>query len=184
MKRIISTIIILLPLVSFAQKDTIGMNIPVRNGSIIYTGIVNINGKSKAGLYKNAKQWFVDYFKSSNDAIQNQDKEKGLIIGKGVVHFYASFGYGLSTTWHDRFTVKLECRDGKYRYSIYDMIIYPNDRPNQEVALEDFLGKILGTKKAPVTKLACKDVLKKNDIAITNVIASINEQMNKTISDL
>jgi len=182
MKTIILTIIMLLPLVSFAQKDTIGMNIPVNNGSIIYTGVVNINGKSKAELYRNAKQWFIDNFKSSNP-IQNQDKEKGLVIGKGIVRFYASFGYGLSTTWHDRFTIKLECRDGKYRYSIYDMIIYPSDRPNQEVALEDFLGKILGTRKAPVTKLACKDVLKKNEIGITNVIASIKEQMNKTISD-
>ena len=183
MKTIILTIIVLLPLVSLAQKDTIGMNIPVNKGSIIYTGVVNINGKSKTDLYKNAKQWFVDNFKRSNNVIQNQDKEEGLIIGKGTFPFYASFGYGLSTTWYDRFTIKLECRDGKYRYSVYNMIIYPSDRPGQEVALEDFLGKILGTRKAPVTKLACKDVLKKNAIGITNLIASINEQMHKAISD-
>ena len=183
MKKIILTIIIFLPMLAFAQKDTVGMNIPVKDGSIIYTGVVNINGKSKDDLYRNAKQWFVDYFKSSHDVIQNQDKEKGLIIAKGIVHFTASFGYQLTTTWYDKFTIKLEFKDGKYRYSIYNMTIYPTDRPNQEAPLEDFLGKVLGKKKAPVTKLACKDVLKKNDIRIRTMIADVNEQMNKTIAD-
>ena len=66
---------------------------------------------------------------------------------------------------------------------MYDMIIYPSDRPNQEVPLEDFLGKILGTKRAPVTKPTCKDVLKKNEIRIQAMLADVNQQMNKTVSD-
>ena len=38
-------------------------------------------------------------------------------------------------------------------------------------------------KKIPVTKPTCKDVLKKNEIRIQAMLADVNQQMNKTVSD-
>ncbi|MCC8426944.1 DUF4468 domain-containing protein [Mucilaginibacter sp. UR6-11] len=67
------------------NKDTLGLNIPIKDGHVVYEGIVEMPGKPKMDLYNNAKQWFVDCFKSAKDVIQNEDKDQGRIIGKGVI---------------------------------------------------------------------------------------------------
>ncbi|TSD62299.1 DUF4468 domain-containing protein [Inquilinus sp. KBS0705] len=73
-----------------AQKDTLGLNIPIKDESVVYEGIVETPGALQKDLFKNAKQWFVDYFNSSKDVIQNEDKESGRIIGKGIILFIGS----------------------------------------------------------------------------------------------
>ena len=68
MKRMLFFVLILISTgEAFAQKDTTGLNIPVKDDNVVYERIVEIPGKSKADLYKNAKQWFVDYLKNSRD---------------------------------------------------------------------------------------------------------------------
>ena len=182
MKKNITIILVIASISAWGQKDTIGLNLPMKDGVVTYTGVVTISGKSKADLYKNAKQWFVDYFKSSNDVIQNQDKEEGTIIGKGIVWFNSKVGLGMNWTWYDKLTIRLECKDGRYRYSIYDMTIRA-ENSGVEYALESALGKLTGTGKFPWSKGVAKGVIQHNDERIKEVIASINNQMNKTIAD-
>src|SRR5437868_3851017 len=90
---------IILSISCYAQKDTVGLNVPIQDGKIVYQGIVDIQGKQKLDLYRNAQQWFVDYFKSSKDVIQNQDKEDGFIIGKGYIIFNAKAGLGMHVNY-------------------------------------------------------------------------------------
>jgi len=60
----------------------------MKDGRIVYEGIVETPNLAKMDLYNNAKQWFVDYFNSSKDVIQNEDKDQGRIIGKGIIFIY------------------------------------------------------------------------------------------------
>lgn len=163
-------------------KDTVGLNIPFVDGKIVYEGIVSAPDKTKNDLYQNAQQWFVDYFKSSKDVIQNEDKENGLILGKGLLDFKARIGLGMSMVQHDKVTIKIICKDGKFKYTVYDLTLYPPEYNERYAApFERISGKLLGTEKGAFTKTAAKDILIKNDIEIKRMIASIIIAMNKKV---
>ena len=53
-----------------AQKDTVGLKIPVTDGAVIYERVFDVPGKSKADLYKNAQLWFADHYVNSNNEIE------------------------------------------------------------------------------------------------------------------
>jgi hypothetical protein len=89
----------------------------------MYEGVVELQGKTKDQLYKNVRKWFVDVFKSSKDVIQSEDKEGGQIIGKGW--FNTTVGkngaFSIATKYKVDVSIQIDCRDGKYRYRIYDI---------------------------------------------------------------
>jgi len=179
--------IILLPLLAFLSltvkaqiKDTVGLNLPIVDGKILYEGIVDIPDKTKNDLYQNAQQWFVDYFKSSKDVIQNQDKDNGIVVGKGMLDFNARVGLGMSMVQHDKLTIKIVCKDNKYKYSVYDMILYPPEgNEKYSTPFDNLYGKLIGTVKIGGSKSAVKDILKKNDIEVRKMIESIKLAMVK-----
>jgi len=161
-------------------KDTIGLNLPIIDSKIVYEGIVEAPDKTKNDLYQNAQQWFVDYFKSAKDVIQNQDKDNGLIIGKGVLDFNARIALGMSMVQHDKLTVEIRCKDGKYKYTVYNMILYPpNGGEQYATPFENLYGKLIGTVKISGSKSACRDIIKKNDVEVRKMIESIKIAMNK-----
>lgn len=171
--------IVLLCFDAKAQKDTVGLNIPIKDGHIVYEGIVEVLGMSKLDLYKNAKQWFVDYFKSSKDVIQNEDKEQGLIVGKGLLPiFWKSL---IIFEYHDNLTIQIDCRDGKYRYKIYDLIIIvpPSQYTStMELPGEYFINKMLGSKPSvSFTKGQSKKIIEATSISISETITSLNKIM-------
>ena len=99
------------------NKDTIGLNMPFKDGKLMYEGVIEQPGKSKIDLYNNAKQWFVDYFKSSKDIIQSEDKEQGRIVGKGVILVYANPKF---EPYKVDVTVQVDSKENKYRYRFYN----------------------------------------------------------------
>jgi|GEM_PF-925764 len=180
-KTILMTLLAMLCLSATAQiKDTVGLNLPIVDGKIVYEGIVDIPGTTKNDLYQNAQQWFVDFFKSSKDVIQNQDKDNGLVVGKGMLDFNARVGLGMSMVQHNKLTVKIICKDNKYKYSVYDMILYPPEgNEKYSTPFDNLYGKLIGTVKIGGTKSAIKDILKKNDIEVKKMIESIKMAMSK-----
>src|ERR1700710_520458 len=106
----------------FAQKDTI--QLPYKDGKVIYQQIDTINGATKTQLYDKAKLWVANAFKSANAVIQIDDKENGQIVGKG--NFRIDFKV-FTSKWFTTcfFTVKIDTRDNKARATVYD--IYFND---------------------------------------------------------
>src|ERR1700761_2725511 len=129
------------------NKDTVGLNVPVKDGQVIYTGVVEVAGKTKDDLYRNAQQWFIDYFYSQKDVIQNKDKEDGLLFGRGVFYFTIGVGLGQTVNWANHVTIKIECKDNKYRYSFYNMLANNYDSGGTNFNIEQVLGVILGTQK-------------------------------------
>lgn len=96
---------------------------PKKDGEINYSGIVVVDNVTKAELYRRARKWFIDTYKSAKDVLQLEDKENGEVIGKGFfeelwqVTFYANELTRIYTT------VAITVKDGRYKYEIKDFRI-------------------------------------------------------------
>jgi hypothetical protein len=186
MKRLLFiSLFIMVSLSSYAQKDTVGLNIPIKEGKIVYEGIIETPNKTKIDLYNNAKQWFVDYFKSSKDVIQNEDKDQGRIIGKGIIFIYWK-ALGMKGSYNDKITIQIDVKDGKYRYRIYDMVITTpasynsmlGEIPSHDYVPEDMIGKLTGSGKFPTTKNQCRNLLQSMDTETKSTIESLQKAMS------
>jgi hypothetical protein len=164
------------------NKDTVGLNLPVKDNQLIYTGVVEINGKTKDDLFRNAQQWFIDNFYSQKGVIQDKDKEAGLIFGRGAYYYSSKSGIGY-INWASNITVEIECKDNKYRYWFYHMVISNYDSGNSTFDIEQLLGTVLGTQKWPWTKSAAKNALVRNDEVIKSAIVSLKNAMETTVTD-
>ena len=89
---------------------------------ITYAEVVQMPGVSQAELYTRAKIWFAEAFKSAKDVVQADEKDAGIVQGSAwspmEVHF---MGKNMPASnvrlWY---TVKLACREGRYRYEVSD----------------------------------------------------------------
>lgn len=103
----------------YAQDKLLGI-LPLKDGKVTYTNVIQVDSFSKDELYKRAKRWFIDTYKSGKDVIQLDDKENGEIVGKGffeetwMVTFYAGQNVNV---WQ---TIKIHMKDGRYKYEISD----------------------------------------------------------------
>jgi len=123
MKKLISLSILLMSIVFARAQDKIIDTIPKIDGVYGYQEVVQLDSSYKKDfLYKNAKIYFVNNFKSANDVIQYDSKEDGKVIGKGNLTVYDSNLTG-TFDWRVNFTTEITCKDGKYRYRIYDVSI-------------------------------------------------------------
>jgi hypothetical protein len=79
-------------------------------GLIEFTGLVKVDSSlTQQILYTKAKEWFANSFKSAKDVIQMDDKVAGIIVGKG--NFSESKTCGIVN-----FTMKVQVKDGRYKY--------------------------------------------------------------------
>jgi hypothetical protein len=125
----IALAVILISTNAFAQKRgkkepvTMDTIMPMRNGLVVYTNVIKVDGVTKDQLYNRAKIFFVKNYKSANDVIQLDDKETGQIVGKGIIKvihnteliggpFEAKFSHTLSVT----------VKDGRYKYEFTNLV--------------------------------------------------------------
>lgn len=92
------------------------------NGQVQFEEVIQVQGASADQLFLLARTWFVDYFKSAQDVIQFEDKSNGVIKGKGLSEIvYQSgklFGTPLINTAYLNYTITIQVRDGRYKYTI------------------------------------------------------------------
>ncbi|MDR2003986.1 MAG: DUF4468 domain-containing protein [Prevotella sp.] len=120
MKKVLFFIVGIIPVILLAQENPFTDVFPITDGKVNYTEVIQVENKNASELYKNAKIWLVDAFKSSKDVIQNDDRDNFIVIGKG---FFDGYGHNKSITnakyW---FTIRIDCRDNRYKYTITDFI--------------------------------------------------------------
>ncbi len=117
MKKVIYfilTIVIFISWVGCASYDTYNKALPPEELKV--QRIIEIN-KPKDELYKLSNEWMAKAFKSSKDVIQYQDKEEGVIVGKGstMVKYLASM-----RTW---FTMTIEIKDNRMRITFEEFFV-------------------------------------------------------------
>jgi hypothetical protein len=109
-------IISLLLLTRLATAAEAPTPFPMVEGKINFSEIVPVAGASKSELYARAKLWFANAFVAANHVIQLDDKETGVLIGKGSIISKDSNG---KKTWE--FTVKIQTKEERYKAEIYDI---------------------------------------------------------------
>jgi len=110
-------IALLVPGLSIAQIISL---LPTdENGNLAFSSVEEVEGSADQ-LYSRAKQFFVDSYKSADDVIQLEDNENRLIVGKAfndiqITNLGKVFDVQL---WY---TVKIQSKEGRYKYDIYDI---------------------------------------------------------------
>lgn len=139
MKRIFRLIIISFGLFAtspFAYSQTGLQNINQEQLDSLYSMFPRVDGKIEIEevihldstfttkvLYKNAKLFYTNEFKKAQAVIQYDDSVEGRIIGKGDFKVEAEqlqFMTLTSETRYVTFSVEIFCKDGRYRYRVYD----------------------------------------------------------------
>jgi hypothetical protein len=75
-------------------------------------------------LHSRARLWFAETYRSSTSVVQLDDVEGAVLIGKAAFPFRPTKGgmtVGYLLPGVIRYTVKVESREGRYRYSISDV---------------------------------------------------------------
>ncbi len=110
-------ILLLIPAFSYGQYNSI----PTREAETIYVDtVLKIDLVEKQELYSRAKIWVSDYFKSSKAVIDLDDKEIGILIGKGGSPITVETAIGQPFNTNCFFTFKLSFKDGKVKVEVYD----------------------------------------------------------------
>jgi len=158
-----------------------------KDDKIYFSEVVTTDGLSKDVLYQNSRVFFADVFKSSNNVIQLDDKENGILIGKGFSNIYAKASVrdgiyiilDFTATVQMWFSIKIQFKDGRYKYEIYDVYFIGNSEyadNNKSYSGEYIFNKIRLTKKSSTENLLkCKS-------AVENEIKTIISSLKTSLS--
>jgi hypothetical protein len=150
-------------------------------GLIDYTEAVPVEGVSKADLFTRAKLWLAGSFKSAKDVVQTEDKDAGIIVGKGYSPISLTF-FGHAVPYQLHYTLKLNFKDGKYKYELTDL--YFQNEPDAATSFKTYKipveDRILA---APSTSREGKTVAQMKaqyDATIPALLASLKAGMLKS----
>ena len=110
MKKLFLTILIgLLSTVTYSQE------------SVTYNEVVELDSTSTKNLiFQSVNTWFSTTYNSASSVIQMNDKDAGIIIGKGTMSYtYPGIAY-TCYSGHINYTIKVVVKDGKYKVEISD----------------------------------------------------------------
>ena len=112
MKKLLFTLL-LLPCIGFGQKDS---TLPIIDGKVVYTETISIDGISKEELYKRAKLFFADNYKSAKSVINFDDSSD--VRGTGTMSASYKGGFMGPMYFTIKHSVGIKVKDGKFRYEI------------------------------------------------------------------
>ncbi len=99
-----------------------------KNNALTYTQVVEAPGKTKEQLYVLINYWYTNTFTSGKEVIQLNDKEAGVIIGKGFVEGIATHSGGTNSYKVNLCPIiKTDIKDGKIRIT-YTVPYYDVDK--------------------------------------------------------
>lgn len=93
-------------------------SIPVKGGDAFYEKVDSAAGKSQALIFSAVRKSFSDLFNNANYVIEIA--ADGQVIGKGYVTFTHKIQLGMREETTVRFTINVECKDGKFRIQLCD----------------------------------------------------------------
>ena len=138
MKKIFILIIALfISLEISAQERLLGI-LPLKEGKVTYSDVVQLKGVSKDELYKRVKLWFIENYNSSKDVIQLDDKENGEIIGKGCFRAKWNFRFYTQLSMNVWKTIRIKINNDSLKYEISDFRLNNYFFPIHNAPLSDY----------------------------------------------
>jgi hypothetical protein len=116
MKKLVGISLVLCVIFTAQGQMVTGLPIDI-NGKLNANKVVLVDGAEKAELYLRANQFYSTQFKSIEG--EHMVSRGSGIMGKGSSEVWIKHGSYLTKEqlWY---TVKIECKDGRYKYEIYD----------------------------------------------------------------
>jgi hypothetical protein len=182
MKKLFLFLLILLAGKAFAQKDTLGLHIPYANGELVYEKVFNVPGNtSKNLLFNNAQFWFLEHY-NSLDCIQLKDSALSRIVAKSHESMTFSGPLNVALSCNDEFNVQIDCKNGKYRCRIFNIIIQyaEADGTKQYIKTNDMAAALLS---GPNIAGFNNNQLKRAFSALNTTINNTMLLLNKTMAD-
>ncbi len=163
-------------------------SIPSKNGIEVYLDtVVKMDSSSANQLYNSAKLWISENFKSSKAVIDLDNKEEGIIIGKGNQELFITNSLDLPVQTRCSFTFKIRVKDNKYRLELFDLSYKPDNgtyfsgiysSPVTTYPRDWFLPSI--TKGFPVIKESYRaETLKLLDSMFISLYSAMSSSSNK-----
>lgn len=125
MKRtFLSIFFAIIALMVVAQKPSSKLPVPdlpidERTQLVTYQDVVTINGATPDTLYQRAMTWIKKNYKNSSEVIKNADATKKTIDLRSSVRIFSKQKDGTLLPKNIvYYNFKIECRDGRYRYTI------------------------------------------------------------------
>jgi len=171
MKKIIIPFLFCYCALTYGQ-DSIFSALPLKNGKVYYSDIVNIDSVSKDELYYRAKRWFVDTYSSAQDNIQIDDKENGEIVGKGCFRTYWDVTLLSGMEVNICQTVRIQIKDGKFKYEFKDFSIRYYVAPDLNTMASDVDMQLENWKS--YSKKNSQRIFKKIDANVNDLIKSLS----------
>ena len=154
---------------AMAQKDTI-ISLPIQDGKVFYEKVYQDSGVTKKDLFLKAKDVFLRLFPDTKDVIQNEDKENGIISGKGY------FEMPLIMM---RSTIRILVKDNKYKVQIFDFYSASTlTRNDVESPIENSYNR---AKEKTRSKSVCNSWINFNNMVLY-IFGQIESLMNKKLS--
>ena len=123
--KVISTLALLLfsTVFTFCQSTKLYEVLPLVDSNVVYSEVVMADNISKNELFTRAKKWSVDAYVSAKDVTQYEDKEAGELIVKAQFDALYQITFYQIDPVQIRHVVKIDVKDGKYRYEISNLIV-------------------------------------------------------------
>jgi hypothetical protein len=123
---------------------------PVESKTIAYVEVVTADGLTKDQLYSTALAWFGETFRSAKNVIEVQDREAGRIIAKPLFPYEPTIFMAVARIRGVvRYSVTVEVKDGRYRYTI-DGFVHEGSRGENGWSPLSF-GLLTTEKECPVS---------------------------------
>ena len=113
----------------FTKEGKLMGILPLENGAVVYREKINTVELPKEEVFRRARRWWVNHYRSAKDVFQIVDKETGEIVGKGYSKVYIenldnkgrkiSLPYSLNV-YH---TISCDVKDDECEISIYGFVV-------------------------------------------------------------
>lgn len=166
--------------VCYCYAQTIVVELPynTEKEKIIFQEVVPVEDRSTEELFLIMRKWAIGAFENSEATIQYEDKESGIISGKGViiVKTKGMVGDVKSTVG---FEFKLEAKDGRIRYTFENFIHEGRpEYPMDHGPLEEFYFNQKGLYKKNFVA-----ILEQTKSTVENQMESLKKAFEKSEQD-
>ncbi len=146
--------------------------LPLKDGKVYYSKVLEVKGISKEELSKRGKYWLTNYNNLSRKIISSvndyeQIKSQGSFMELWGPNDYPELYVEVIHT------VRFQFRDERYQYEIFNFII---KKSNSEIELEIY--NMTNSKKLKYNKLFYKKI----DDQIKNIVTSIKKTMSTELT--
>jgi hypothetical protein len=179
MKTLLITIFTLITATAFAQKDTVGLNIPYADGVVVYERVFEATGVSKAALYDNSLLWLTQRYKGDR-YLEISDTATARVTGKGreIVNFTGPLNHLMP--FEGLFTIQIDCKDNRYRCRIYNIILSTDEGNKSDrtiITPEELVATLTGKPEGVLNKNQARRMLESLNTTINDTMASLYKTM-------